>query len=749
MFALFSYYRCSQKFDAAALLFGVLTTLAACSGGGGDSSPSVSVSPASPPISNDPPVPAFGLQMRESLATLPFSAAPAAIENVELFNAFPAHTFTNPVFLTAIPGSNDLAVVEQSGRILRFDASGSGDLTVMLDISARQPMQANEEGLLGLAFDPNFESSGRAYVHYTDHSPRRSVLSRVQRSSANPLLLDESTEQVLLEANQPFSNHNGGMLAYGPDGMLYMALGDGGAANDPQNNSQRLSNLLGKLLRLDTAGAGVRIPADNPFVNQAGARGEIWAYGLRNPWRFSFDRLSGDLWVGDVGQNSREEINIVTRGSNYGWRVFEAEERFDDSLNSLPDSAFTPPVFSYGRDSGFSVTGGYVYRGSAAPSLQGRYVYADFGGEIWALEYDGSTPGNNRSLGIVNSVSSFGEDAEGELYALALGGSIFAFRQSEGGGASAAPQLLSNSGLFTDLGNLSPSAGMIEYDVNTAFWSDGASKRRWIGVPTDTQIVFNETGVWQFPVGSVVVKHFEYLREEGVPESSERLETRVLVNTENGFQGFVYRWNEAQTDAQLLTGSEQETLQISTASGTQSQVWHYPSRAECLACHTSAAGEVLGVNTRQINRDFSFSDTSITDNQLRSWNNIALFSTDINSDMGSAQDLPSMVSASDTSQTIEARARAYLDTNCAQCHRPGGAAGSTLDLRYSIANSAMNAIGVQAQSAPELLITPGAKEGSMVWQRMATLEENRMPPLASNRIDENGVALIGEWIDSL
>lgn len=731
-----------KQFALACVL---LMVVSACGGGGGSGSPATPTPVTTTPPQQEPE-PAFGLVMRASLQAPQFAINPVGTAEIELFDAFPSLNFNNAVYLTAIPGSSDLAIVEQGGRIVRFNPSNASSVTVMLDISARQPMQANEEGLLGLAFDPDYENNGRAYVHYTEHGPRRSVLSRLLRSTVNPLQLDSATEQVLLEQDQPFSNHNGGMLAYGPDNMLYMALGDGGSANDPQNNSQRLSNLLGKLLRLDVSGAGLAIPADNPFVGQAGARGEIWAYGLRNPWRFSFDRLTGTLWLGDVGQNSREEIDIITRGGNYGWRVFEAEERFDDSQNSLPDSAFTAPVFSYGRDSGFSITGGYVYRGSTAPSIQGQYVYADFGGEVWALEYDGASVGENRSLGILNSVSSFGEDATGELFAVSLGGSVFGFRESSSGNA-AAPGLLSETGLFADLVSLTPANGMIEYAVNAEFWSDGARKQRWIGIPDGQQIEFSNTGNWVFPLGTVVVKHFELELQEGVPESARRMETRVLVNTDNGFQGYVYRWNDDQTDARLLSGSEQQSLQIETANGNRTQVWHYPSRAECLACHTVAAGEVLGVNTRQMNRTFAYPAAS--DNQLRSWNNIGLFSEEI----GAAEQWQQMVDATDTAQSLENRARAYLDANCANCHRPGGASGSSLDLRYSTETNDLNAINIEPQvpsaSTADRLIVPGNRESSVVLQRMRSLDESRMPPISSNTIDREGVDLIGEWIDAL
>ena len=353
----------------------------------------------------------------------------AALPALELERLFPALTFERPVLLThAGDGSGRVYVVEQHGVIHRIDPATPERTDVFLDISARVSRRGNEEGLLGLAFDPGFTENGRFYVYYSAASPRRSVLSRFETGSGGQG--DPASESVLLEVPQPYSNHNGGMIEFGPDGMLYVALGDGGSAGDPQRHGQDLGTLLGTILRIDvTSGAGApyAIPADNPFVGRSGARGEIWAYGLRNAWRFSFDRETGDLWAGDVGQNALEEVDVVRRGGNYGWSVMEGSHCFRSASCNADD--FEPPVAEYGREMGCSITGGYVYRGERLPDLRGVYLYADFcSGRIWGLRYDGERVTEQAQLARAEfQIPSFGEDEAGEVYVLGFDGGIYRF----------------------------------------------------------------------------------------------------------------------------------------------------------------------------------------------------------------------------------------------------------------------------------------------------------------------------------
>lgn len=336
-------------------------------------------------------------------------------------NAFPALTFDRPLFLTAVPGSDLLAVEEQGGRVYAFqNLADVSTKSVMLDVYDRIT-DGGEKGLLGLAFDPQFVSNGFMYVNYTADNPLRTVIARYHVADG---VADLASETILLTFDQPFANHNGGMLAFGPDGMLYIAAGDGGSGDDPHNNGQSLSTVLGKILRINPT-PGAIVPLDNPFASTPDARGEIWAYGLRNPWRFSFDRADGTLWAGDVGQNKWEEVDVITKGGNYGWRVFEATHS-----NINPDNRsgieFISPIWEYGHDQGLSITGGYVYRGKAVPSAVGFYFCADYlTGRVWALKRNPDGTPNVAEVAHVWTPSSFGEDANGELYITSFDGHVY------------------------------------------------------------------------------------------------------------------------------------------------------------------------------------------------------------------------------------------------------------------------------------------------------------------------------------
>ena len=361
------------------------------------------------------------------------SATPVPVNvplpNVRVEVVFPSVSFDRMVYLTHPDGIDDrLYLVLQPGRIMVFDNVANPPAPeTFLDIRSRVSDRGNEEGLLGLAFDPDYQDNGYFYVYYSAASPRRSVIARYQ-VSADTREVDPSTEKIIMEIGQPFSNHNGGHVTFGPDGYLYVGLGDGGSGGDPRGHGQNLRTLLGTIIRIDVSTldetGSYAVPSDNPFVGVEGARPEIWAYGLRNPWRFSFDRETGELWAGDVGQNKLEEIDIVTKGGNYGWNIMEGTSCFRD--NSCDSDELVPPVAEYGRDGGCSVTGGYIYRGSRNPSLVGAYVYGDFcTGRIWALRHDGSRVTEQEE--IVDSdlqISSFAEGPDGEVYVLSFTGKI-------------------------------------------------------------------------------------------------------------------------------------------------------------------------------------------------------------------------------------------------------------------------------------------------------------------------------------
>ncbi len=352
---------------------------------------------------------------------------------LEVKDAFPALEFTRPVDLQHA-NDNRLFVVEQRGVISVFQNDATvANSTVFLEIEDRVEDDGNEEGLLGLAFHPDYQQNGYFYVNYTASDPDRTVIARYQVSAADKDKADVNSELVILEIPQPYSNHNGGQVAFGPDGYLYIAVGDGGSGGDPQENGQDLKTLLGTILRIDvnskTGALPYAIPADNPFANSnEGYRGEIWAWGLRNPWRFSFDTETDELWVGDVGQNKWEEIDLIVKGGNYGWNVMEGAHCFEPS-SGCNTNALIPPIWEYGRGDGVSVTGGYVYRGPTMDQLKGKYIFADFASSrIWSLDVtDRNNPANTELFKVPFPVSSFGVDQQQELYLCGFDGKIYKF----------------------------------------------------------------------------------------------------------------------------------------------------------------------------------------------------------------------------------------------------------------------------------------------------------------------------------
>jgi glucose/arabinose dehydrogenase len=338
----------------------------------------------------------------------------------------------SPDYVTgAGDGSGRLFIVEQGGRIISLK---HGLKQVFLDIRGLVD-SGGEKGLLGLAFDPHFKQNGRFYVDYTSGGlllSLDSVIAEFRAIGKSLMVVNANDEKLIMRVPQPFTNHNGGQLAFGPDGMLYIGFGDGGLAYDPLGAGQSLKIVLGKILRIDVHhqqyGHAYAIPTDNPFVADDDARGEIWAYGLRNPWRFSFDAKSGRLYAGDVGQDSREEIDLIQRGGNYGWKVMEGDICTPRIQVECNPKAYAPPILAYGRKQGQAVVGGYVYRGRAVPSLDGQYIFGDYGsGRIWAvrLDRDGKAAGRRLLFNTGMHISSFGVDDNQALYVVDIAGTVY------------------------------------------------------------------------------------------------------------------------------------------------------------------------------------------------------------------------------------------------------------------------------------------------------------------------------------
>lgn len=688
---------------------------------------------------------------------LPLNSDPDP-QPMRLVRAFPALSFSGPVFVTAPPDdTNRLFVLEQSGTIRVFE--NRDDVTsssLFLDIRSLVEDGRNEQGLLGLAFDPDFATNRRFYVNFTASSgcapdngePGCTKIVRFEASTGDPDSADPDTEELVFEFPQPNNNHNGGMLAFGPDGFLYIGVGDGGGSYDPDDAAQDLTSNLGSILRLDVRDSAPSLfPDSNPFVDVPGAAGAIFHYGLRNPWRFSFDRVKGDLWIGDVGQNEWEEIDFLPVGTpggvNFGWDLCEGTE--DAGSKDCSSISSTPPVIQYPHpnSSGASVTGGYVYRGDQFAELQGVYIYADYISRVisaWDLN-SGESPIEIGSSS--QGIASFGEDQNGEILAVApWPGYLYRFErrdQSSGGVSGAFPTLLSETGIFSDVEELEVEPGVIPYEVTASLWSDGALKRRWVALPGSEQISFHAQEAWGFPIGTATIKHFELERPDG---SLRRLETRIMLRQETDWVGLTYRWNDAQTDAELLSDSLDEVIDL----GGEEQTWHYPGPLECLGCHTIAAGRVLGARTRQLG--FPLSIPGPNGSQLNDWICRGLF----DSEVGEPDSYDRYASLEDTSASRDLRVRSHLTVNCATCHQPGAPAPGDLDFRFDPPVEDLNLIDVSPTEgnlglADARRITAGDKDSSVVWLRMASGDPEIRMARGTLLPNSDAVSLVGEWID--
>jgi uncharacterized repeat protein (TIGR03806 family) len=653
-----------------------------------------------------------------AIAALPSSSV------ITLTRVFPEVDVEAGIALTQRGDDNERwYLATQTGYVYTF-TNAEANPSVFVDMRDALA-EAPEAGLLGIAFHPQFASNGHVYLSYTTPGPGAFV-SRIARfqSDDGGLTIDRSTEFVILDVPQPYTNHNGGDIHFGADGFLYIGFGDGGGAEDPQGNGQNTDTLLGAMLRIDVdGGSPYAIPSDNPFAAGGGAP-EIFAWGLRNPWRFSFDRETGELWTGDVGQYAWEEVDRIRLGGNYGWNLKEGSHCFAaDPCDAATLPGLIDPVAEYANPDDASVTGGYVYRGSAMPELIGRYIYADFySGTIWAV-VEGSEPdvllaSSNHAFG------AFGEGNDGELYGVDYSGGIWKLELNlEAGNTSEPPTSLRDTGCVDPDDPSKPAVSALRYEINVPFWSDGADKERWLHLPGGAEqanIRVEADGDWSLPPGSIVVKMFRL--------GDRPIETRLLVHHDDGrWAGYTYAWNEDGTDAELLREG-----QVRDFDGQQ---WLYPSRAECMACHTNAAGTSLGLETAQLNRD----------DQLA-----ALVERGWLTEVPIGDPLPT----TDGQASLDARARAYLHANCSHCHRPAGPSNTPGNYRFESSAAQMGVCGVAPLAGDlgvpgALIVDPGNPGNSILSLRLHASGEPRMPQLGSLVHDDVGIALIDDWITSL
>jgi uncharacterized repeat protein (TIGR03806 family) len=710
----------------------------------------------------------LGLSTRPGNTTcFAFDPPTGSTASLSLQASFPGlPAFTQPIAMLQAPNdSSRWFVVEKSGIVRVFTNSGAVTTSsVFADITSLVRTSGEEEaGLLGMAFDPNFGSGAgknrNVYLFYSGapNSGYR-LRSTVSRFTADTTLssLPIASEVKLIGLDKLETNHNGGNLAFGPDGYLYVGFGDGGGAPNPEAQDDRF--LFGKIIRINPAGTTgsvpYSIPADNPNAagplchatgRGASACAEVWARGLRNPWRWSFDSVSGRLWVGDVGWGSFEEVNIVTRNANYGWPITEGTACVTSGCNK---TGLTDPVHAVARGDGQAITGGYVYRGTQTTDLQGQYIFGDFGSRMFGAVVAGSTANTWSARTLIAPfsassimVSSFGQANDGELYALDYsGGRIHKLVFSTGSsGTVAVPTLLSATGCVSAANPATPASGMVAYEINAPFWSDGADKTRHFALPAaPASFAAGADGDWTMAPRGVLMKSFRL--------AGTLIETRLLVRQTNGdWAGYTYEWNSGQTDATLVAAAGKEKT-------IGSQVWSYPSRGQCLQCHTQAAGFSLGLETSQLNRTATYAQTGITAQQLTTLSQpqVALLTPQITD----ASALPKLSNPHGTDPLVN-RARAYLHTNCSMCHRPGGPTPVALNLLSTVSLSATNACNVDPTRGTlglpnAKIIAPGQPGSSVLVARMNTRDPSlQMPPIASHVVDSAGVALMQAWIAAL
>ncbi|MEZ4699502.1 MAG: PQQ-dependent sugar dehydrogenase [Rhodothermales bacterium] len=705
--------------------------------------------------------------------------------------AFPDVAFTDAMAIAPVPGTTYLCVAERSGLIWFIENDPATRLRLLVaDLRDRVELP-RDGGFMGIAFHPHFAAAGttgagEVFVSYNAVGGTMR-LSRFTMASAT--VLDLHSEEVMIDLSRHGGDtHFGGSLAFGPDGMLYVPFGE---AEKRIEDAQTISdNLLGGILRLDVdrdparshpprrmlpqaypgerSGIGYWIPNDNPFVDPAGgSMEEYFSIGHRNPWRLSIDGVSGRIWVSEVGHLQRDEFNVIEKGGNYGWFMREGstEARLAADEQPAPPAQVLGTLREPALDARFGVvSGGVTYRGAALPELYGRYI--GYAGGLVALRYDEAT-GKATAETLLTPAQlqlpyAFGADHAGELLFVEGGENKPILRLDRvGASGDEPPALLSETGAFKDLATLEPADGLIPYALIAPFWSDAAIKSRWMAVPNDgthdaadEQITIQDDGIWRFPVGTVLVKHFEMdMDETSEADAPRRLETRFLVHGEDGiYYGLTYRWNEAGTDAVLLADSLVENLAIRGPEGIRLQPWLYPARTQCETCHGSAAGFTLGPRSHQLNADLRYPQTGRVANQLATLNHLGLFKTPLD-EAGLATALTA-AAPGDTSASLEQRARSYLDANCSSCHRPGGVGRALFDARLATPLADANLIDGYVLSPigiPDgVAIAPGDTARSVLYRRLNSLDPLiAMPPLAKSRIDTAGVALLAAWIQSL
>lgn len=722
----------------------------------------------------------YGITNYVPMTTSRVSGSPEPPLPCRAVRALPELQVDWPIFVTTEPGSDRLIFIHDHRPEKKFQvcrataeqvAAGKFDVLVEFDDPA-----------YSICFHPDFAMNGYFYLGH--NGPNKALpkdadkscrVTRYTLQREAPFLLVENSAQIILEWTT--NGHNGAAVTFGLDGMLYVTTGDGTSDSDTDITGQGLDHLLAKVLRLDVdhpdEGREYSVPKDNPFVGQDGIRPETWAYGLRNPWRMTTDPKTGHIWVGQNGQDLWEQVYKVNKGENYGWSVYEGSHPFYLERKAGPHP-HVKPTFEHSHSESRSLTGGVVYYGSKFPRLRGAYIYGDYStGKIWAGKHDGEKVVWHQEIADTTmQITSFGIDPDGELLITNHigkdGGGFYTLEPTvPDNSPKTFPRKLSDSGLFASVAKHEMQPGVIPYSVNSPLWSDGSQKARFFAIPHDAEedgtapkISAGGNRGWGFPEQTVLVKSFSVDMVDGDPKSRRWIETRFLHRENKEWVGYSYRWNNEQTDATLVDKAGLDiNFKVRASDGSMvDRKWRYPSRAECMACHSRAANYVLGLSTPQMNRNHDYSSVGgSVDNQLRTLEHLGYFKLKRKGGKDAAfnsDDHPRLADPYDDSESLSDRALSYLHSNCAQCHVAAGGGNSQMILSFGTKPEKQNLINADPLHdrfgiADAKLVAPGSPERSLVLQRIARRGRGQMPQLATSLVDERAVAMFAAWIRSL
>ena len=686
----------------------------------------------------------------------------------KLTRIYPELKFSQPVLITRGPQDKRLYVLERTGKLFSFPEDINKDAPADLAIDLAKTRDA--KATYAFTFDPNFVDNRHVYMMIIDanNDATGSVISRFTMTDQDPPTVDPTSERELFRWKS--GGHNGCCLKFGPDGYLYISTGDGAPPSPPDGNNtgQGVNDLLSCILRIDVSqdsktasgeALPYTIPLDNPFVNIKGARGEIFAFGFRNPWRMSFDHDTGELWVGDVGWELWEMVFRVVKGGNYGWSVTEGPQAVRSDLETGPGPVI-PPVTSHHHSEARSITGGMVYRGHQQ-QLKGKYIYGDYvTGIFWALTNQENELASLEKIAQSSlKIIGFGETSANELLVLDYDGGIYRLDENNvKTQTNDFPRLISETGLFTE--NTIPAIGVITYKIAMQQYADGAWSEHVIALPDDEVVMLLKDGSMQYPTGTVLAKTI-FINEFGTRQRRP-VETQVMFMQDGQWQFYTYAWRTDHSDADLVPAAGNflnlETPDKYVPSGKRTLNWRLHSRTECVTCHNGRS-PVLAFRSDQLHANLT-SNNSMQPTQLQALVVAGLVrnakpiggAENAHKSEGISDQIKPMVDWNNSDR--DALARSYLHVNCAHCHQPSGGGNATVDYRFSTSGEQRKLVNHRPTRGsfgiPDArLLSAGDAAGSVILYRLSVMGLGHMPHLGSRIPDERGIRLIHEWIEAM